>query len=351
MELYVYDAGLNQLGVLDGFTSLRWRRRFFEPGEFELHVPATEENLSLLSAGHILHRLDRREAGVMEGIKITSDEQSGDEITATGRMASSLLGGRIITPSVSFSGTVEDAMRKIVGDNAVTSRPIDFLTLGEAAGFTPTCNFQTNGKNVLSVLESLGKSAPLGFRLRLNPSDRQWVFEVYSGTDRTITQTETPYILFSDGFSNISSPSYTLDTTGYCNVAYVRAENASGEEILVEVDRTNGEARRELWVDAADAQQNDLPDAEFQEQLRQRGLQHLAEAARSESFEASAIDADNFRYRTDWDLGDIVSFEKWGQRLDQRMTEVEEVYEDGIVTITPVCGNPLPETLDLGSDT
>jgi len=46
-----------------------------------------------------------------------------------------------------------------------------------------------------------------------------------------------------------------------------------------------------------------------------------------------------------------VSFEKWELRLDQRITEVEEVYENGVETITPVCGTPLPETLNLGSDT
>ena len=349
MELYVYSEALEQRGVIDGFSSLRWRRRFFEPGEFELHVPATEENLSLLRAGSVLHRLDRSEAGIVESVKITESGDGGDGIEAAGRLGSSLLDRRVVAPAVAFSGTVENAMRKIVSDNAVAARPIDFLALGEAGGFPQTCSFQASGKNVLAVLKALSRSAPLGFAARLDALDRKWVFEVYSGADRTVGQTENPYVLFSDGFGNISGPSYTLDTTGCSNFAYVAASGEDGAQTVVEVDRTDGEARRELWVDAGDLQKGDLTDAEYRAQLTQRGLEQLAGTAKAESFEASAVDTENFRYRTDWDLGDLVSFEKWGLRLDRRITEVEEVYENGVETITPVCGTPLPETLDLGS--
>ena len=350
MELYVYNEALEQQGVIDSFSSLRWRRRFFEPGEFELHAPATEENLSLLRAGSILHRLDRQEAGIIESVKITGNENGGNEIEADGRMASSLLDRRIITPAISFSGTVEDAMRKIVSDNAIVSRPIDFLALGQTGGFLTACSFQALGKNVLTVLEALSKSAPLGFRVRLDVPNRKWVFEVYSGADRSVGNIGNPYVLFSDGFENISGPSYTLDTTGYGNFAYVACSSDSGAQTIVEVDRTGGGARRELWVDAGDIQKGTLTDDEFRAQLTQRGLDQLAETAKVENFEASAVGTENFQYLIDWDLGDIVSFEKWGLRLDQRITEVEEVYENGVETITPVCGTPLPETLNLGSE-
>ena len=34
--LNVYDRDLNFLGVIDSYSSLRWRRKYFEAGEFEL---------------------------------------------------------------------------------------------------------------------------------------------------------------------------------------------------------------------------------------------------------------------------------------------------------------------------
>ena len=350
MDLYILDPDINQLGVIDGYSSLRWRRRFFEPGEIELHCPATAENLVLLRPENIIHRLDRKEAAIIEGVTVEGTN-NGDEITATGRMGSSMLDRRIITPTINFSGTVEAAMRKIVSDNAITARPLPHLVLGDAVGLTPTATFQATYKTVLSVCEALAKAAPLGFRVRLDVTGKQWIFEVYDGTDRTVTQHDRPYVLFSDEFRNITGPEYTRNSTGYCNYAIVGGEGEGANRVIVEVDQTNGEDRRELWVDAKDLQKGDLSDADYRAQLIQRGTEKLAEAARVENFSAAAVDTANFAYLTDWDLGDIVSFEKWGLRLDQRITEVEEVDEGGVMTITPVCGNPLPEALDLGSDT
>ena len=351
MDLYIYNPDIELQGVIDGYSSLRWRRRYFEPGEFEMHCPASDSNVALLTEGNIVHRLDRQEAGIIEGIAIATSDTGGDEITATGRMGSSMLDRRIITPTINFTGTVEDAMRKIVSDNAITNRPLPRLVLGDAAGLTPTAAGQVTYKTILYAIEALGKAAPLGFRVRLDVPDRQWIFEVYDGVDRSVTQTARPYVLFSDEFKNIDSPSYVLDTTGYSNYAVVGGEGEGSVRTVVTVDQTGGGERRELWVDAKDLQKGDLSDTDYQAQLRQRGAEKLAEAVRSESFSAAAVDTGNFAYLTDWDLGDIVSFECWGLRLDRRITEVEEVDEGGVVTVTPTCGSPLPETLDLGSDT
>ena len=242
-------------------------------------------------------------------------------------------------------------MRKVVSDNAITARPISGLVLGALSSLSPTCSFQATYKPVLGVLEALGKASGLGFRVRLDVPNQAWVFEVYQGTDRSITQTAMPYVLFSDDFGNISNAQYLLDNTGYSNFAYVGGEGSGSDRVIVTVDLTNGEARRELWVDARDLQKGDLSDADYQARLMQRGLEKLAGAMRAESFSADAVNTENFEYLIDWDLGDIVSFEKWGITMSQRITEVEEVYESGIVTITPTCGTPLPVTLILGSDT
>lgn len=350
MDLYIYNPDIEMQGVIDGYSSLRWRRRFFEPGEFELHCPATDENIALLQDGNIIHRLDRQEAGIIEGISIETTDTGGDEITVTGRMGASMLDRRIIIPTISFTGTVEDAMRKVVSDNAITARPLPHLVLGTRRGFTPTCSFQATYKTVLAVCEALGKAAPLGFRVRLDVPNQQWVFEVYEGINRSVTQTERPYVLFSSEYSNITGAIYTRDSTGYANFAYVGGEGEGSARTIITIDQTNGEERRELWVDAKDLQKGDLSDADYKAQLTQRGLEKLAEVARLESFSAVAVNTANFEYLTDWDLGDIVSFERWGIRLDQRITEVEEVDENGVITITPTCGSPLPETLNLGDD-
>lgn len=350
MDLLIYSPDIVMQGTVDCFTSLRWRRRYFEPGEFELHCAATTNNLALLAPGNIIHRLDRREAGIIEGAVVGESTTGGEEITATGRFGSCQLCQRIITPTINYSGTVEGGMRKVVSDNAITARPVSHLSLGAAQGYTEACAFQATGKNVQTTLTALAKASGLGYIARLDVPGRQWVFEVYKGADKTVTQTAGPYVLFSDEFGNITGPQYTYNEQAFKNYAYVAGEGEGSARVVVEVDQTNGEPRRELWVDARDLQKGELTDTQYQAQLIQRGLEKLAEAARAESFEAAAVDTANFEYLADWDLGDIVSFEKWGLLLNRRITEVEEVYENSVATITPVCGTPLPETLDLGDD-
>lgn len=351
MDLYIYNPDIELQGVIDEYSSLRWRRRFFEPGEFELHCLATDANLALLTEDNIIHRLDRDEAGIIKGVAIAAADSGGDEITVTGRMGSSMLDQRIVMPTINFTGTVESAMRKAVSDNAITARSLPHLILGATAGLAPTCTYQVTYKTVLAVCEALGMAAPQGFRVRLDAPNRQWVFEVYDGVDRSAGQTVRPQVVFCSENDNISKPSYARDSTGYANYAIVGGEGDGAARVIVEVDQTNGALRRELWVDAKDLQKGDLTDDQYKEQLRQRGVEKLAEAVRSENFSADAVDTGNYAYRTDWDLGDIVSFEKWGIRLDERITEVEEIYENGIETVTPTCGSPLPETLNLGDDT
>lgn len=349
MDLLIYSPDIVSVGVIDRFSSFRWRRKYFEPGEFELHCAATAENLAALIPGNIIHRLDRREAGIIEGVSVA--ENSGvEEITVTGRFGSCQLCQRIITPTINYSGTVEGGMRKVVSDNAIIARPVSHLTLGTAQGYTDTCAFQATGKNVQTTLTALAKASGLGYIARLDVPNRQWVFEVYKGTDKSVAQSAGPYVLFSNEFGNITGPQYIYNEQAFKNYAYVAGEGEGSARVIVEVDQTNGEPRRELWVDARDLQKGELTDTQYQAQLIQRGLEKLAEAARAESFEAAAVDTANFEYLADWDLGDILSFEKWGIILNQRITEVEEVYENSVATITPVCGTPLPETLDLGDD-
>ena len=79
MDLYILGPDIELQGIIDGYSSLRWRRRFFEPGEFELHCPATAETLTLLRPENIIHRLDRQEAAIIEGVDIKSTD-TGDEI-------------------------------------------------------------------------------------------------------------------------------------------------------------------------------------------------------------------------------------------------------------------------------
>lgn len=346
MDLYICDKSINQLGIVDIYSSLRWRRKYYSPGEVEIHCPLTDENKVMMKRENIIRRKDRTEFAIINSVQI---DNGNNEITVKGNMGSIILKNRVITPTVSFSSAaVEMAMQNIVYSNCILNRPISNLALGSLKGYTATCSFQATYKNVLEVLESLGKSANLGFRMHLDAENKKIIFDVYQGIDHSTAQSANPIVIFSEEFENLTSSQYTYNDTNYKNYAIVGGEGDESSRIIVEVDNTNGEDRRELWVDAKDLQKGSMTDDQYKAQLTQRGLEKLAESCVSETISGDIIDTANFQYLTDWDLGNIVTFKSNGITLSQRITEVEEVDENGVFTVTPVCGSPLPEILNIG---
>lgn len=345
VELYIYDRISGLIDILEAATSIRWRRRYFEPGEVEIHVPASRENVTLLAEGRIIRRKDRIEAAIIEGVNV-----EGDDLGITGRMLSSLLGRAILSRRYMLKGTTERAMLSLIPEG---TRVVPELTAAEESGVGgPDVEMQATYKNLLTVEERLSRASGLGFRVRFEPG--VMAFEVYSGTDRSVLQKDRPTVTFSDEFGNLADPKYTKTSVDYKNRAYVAGEGEGADRIVVLVDLSEGEEIRELYVDARDIQKDeDMSDEDYRAMLYQRGLEKLAECRRVESFESTGVDIGNFAYMVDWDLGDIVTVyhARLGIIMHERVTEVEEVYEGGIFTFTPVFGSALPETLDLGDDT
>lgn len=342
MDLYIYNA-LGLLGVVDYASSVRWRRRYFEPGEFEIHVDASAEMLSLLATGNLICRDGREEVGIIEAHEI----KDGD-LSVTGRFLSSVLDRAIVSRTYTFTGTCEAAMLALVAEG---TRVCANLSADAAQGYTEPVNTQVTYKNLLTVEKKLSRASNLGFRVvRTNAGD--WKFQVYKGVDRTMSQSDRPFVVFSDEFANLSNPKYIDDCTDFKNFAYVGGEGDGADRIVVTVDQTEGGERREIFVDAKDLQQGDLSLDTYKDMLRQRGKERLVECSRKSSFEGDGESVGNFAYLTDWDLGDLVTvqYKEYGLTSDLRVTEVEEVFEDGVETITPTFGSPLSETLDLGDD-
>ncbi len=348
MELYIYNRDLEFQGPLDVFDSLRWRRRYFQPGEFELHCRATRENIMLLLPENIVSRRDAKEAGVIENIEIDNEE-----LTVKGKFLSAYMGRRIIWSITTIRDTAENAMRKLVLDNCINSRLIPKLILGDLKGYTQTVELQVSYKNLLDKLTQIAKVSNLGYILRPDFKNKQFYFEVYQGLDRSKEQSINPRAIFSDEFENVSNNKYNLACENYKNVGLVGGQGEGTSRIMVTVGSGEGLDRYETFVDAKDTQKDEtMTDIEYKALLMQKGNEVLASNAVSESFESDVNLQSNLIYKQDFDLGDIVTCVKreWGKVINVRITEIEEVYENGMITITPTFGSPLPELADMLKD-
>lgn len=343
MELLVYDRSLMRLGVVENMISVIWARKYYEPGEFEIVAPLTQRNLDLFRVGNIVTKKDSIEAGVIEDLT-TNEAYDVNQISVRGRFLSSYFDRRLIQQTFSFNGYVENAMRELIE----YVNPIPLVVLGELNGFTETVTFQATMKELLSYLTKLSKASQIGFRLRPDFKEKNLVFETYKGVDRTLSQGINGRVIFSESYQNLNQMTYRYNDQLYKSKAIVGGEGEGSSRIYIEVGDGEGLDLRELFVDAKDIRSDEMTDEQYREALTQRGIDALARNFISETIECETEPNINFRYRVNYDLGDIVSINKqgWGIRFDQRITEIKEIYEGGGMMVSPTFGDPLPQAID-----
>ena len=348
MEIRFYTPEMNFIGIMENHKSLIWRRKYYEPGAFQLTTPITEENLRLTEIGNLVWIKGHTEAAVVEG-RFAEETAERAQLEVTGRFLSSYMDRRLIKPTVTFSGRVEAAMRTLL-TNAET---LPLVALGTLNGFTEEVSFQATYKNLLKYESKLSKTSNIGFRFRPDFVNKVIYFETYKGTDHTRTQSTNARVIFSESYDNLEETTYQENVQNLKNVFYVGGQGSGGDRVYVSFGSGTGLDRREVFVDARDiTQEEGMSDADYREKLLQRGYEKQTDYQETQAV-SCMIDPDaNFAYRIDYDLGDIVTVQKkkWGISLDMRITEVEEVYEKGGLRVAPVFGSPLPETVDWRDD-
>lgn len=337
MELYAFDRSGQHLGVIDAYTSLRWRRRFWEPGEFEMHLAATAENKAILYGEVVIRRQDRAEA-----VRITRVSKKGGELAVTGQMLSSLFKKALVIGNKTYTGTPAEILCALAEDSKET---IPQLVV-DRANLPPgeTITIQIAWKNVQKLMTAICKAYGIGYRLEYGEGG-VLTYRVYTGTDHSAAQKENPIVYFTDEFGNFIDPEYTNDEEDFCNVAY--AVGSDGKTVCV--DRSNGAPKYFCFVDASSITPDDKTPEQYEAELKEQCGWALFDHIKTQNFTGTTTDIENFEYSKDWDLGDIVttgdsSIETF---IDERITEVEEIYESGTTTIYPVMGDTTSESLDL----
>lgn len=358
MELYVFDRGLNFQGILEGFFSLRWIRRYHKYGEFELHCSLTPETLNLLRKNNVIWKKDDLEAGYIEYRNMKEDIEGNEIFVVKGKFLTGYLNRRIIWGTENMNTTSELAMRELINKNCINpidaDRKIDLLRLGEPKNYAQSLNYQVSYKNLLEELENISYTSQLGYRTLIDIQNKKMIFDIYEGLDRTAGQSVNPPAVFSREFENILEQEYTDSLHNYRNVALVAGEGEGIDREYVTIGDGQGLDRYEMFVDARDLQsQNEdgtvIPAEEYRKMLEDRGKTKLAECKEIETFESKVNIRSNLIYKEDFDLGDIVTCtsKNWGITIDTRITEVEEVYEEDGFSVNVTFGNNIPTLIDV----
>jgi microcystin-dependent protein len=351
MELYIYNKELDLMGVFDTANAVIWNRRYYAPGEFEIHTAATEIALYLIQKQYLVAKPDSVEFGIIENVTIEQTEE-GEFIKATGRFGSSILARRIVFETTIISDTVENAMRSLVYDNVINpdiaARAISNIELGTLNSFAETVQFQVSYRNLLSTLTGLAETSGIGYRLRFDPALQKFYFETYKALDRSAGQSVNSRAIFSNDYDNLLTSLYQTSDMEISNVALVGGEGEGTDRKMVVVGTGSGADRYEVFVNAKEVRMEDgITEPDYYAMLAQKGAESLLPSI--EYFEGSVLPEGNLIYKTDYDLGDIVTIEnvKWNKRIDVQITEITEVYDEyGARTLIPIFGQATPTLAD-----
>ena len=348
-DITVLDANYHpMLPIVDTYSSLQWIRRYYRVGEFELHAPILF--CDVLKAGAYVHRADAAETGIIENFSYALSNTGEEEVIIKGRFLNTLLDDRVVEVSKNISGNAETVLRSLVTAYAInptdTSRKINNLILGPVNGVGSSVNTQVTGDSIMVYADKLCLEQEISHMLQYDFLQGKLVFSVWQGLNRSSGQSVNTMAIFSREFENISGESYERKDADYKNVAYVAGADTGTNRIVETVNiMQSGERRRELYVDARDLQQKDdagnpITDTAYRGILRQRGLEKLKERPISENVDTAINQFGNLIYKQDFDLGDLCTIinPRVGYQVDQRMTEIREIYEKNATKIEPVFG-------------
>lgn len=339
MDFYVFDQDYTLLGILASPISVTYTEKYNDLGDFQVNLPVDKINRELIKSDNvILFDKEKGIAGII-GI-ISSDGESDDspQIVAKGKLIEEYIYRRICWGLFSITETPESIIYSMLTQQVISpsdaERAIPDIVLGTAAlADTEKVSYQNTGGNVGDSIASICASSGIGFRLSYHPSNKQMLFELYEGNDRTIEQRVLPQALFSTEYENILSTSYNLNTQDMKNVALVAGEDSGVDRKTTSVGVASGKSRREYFVDARDIQSTNsdgmtISAEDYIALLKQRGTEKLADVRESQSFDCTINTVGNIQYNQDYFLGDMVTVydSLLNLQLNARISEVQHAF-------------------------
>lgn len=334
MDLLVLNTDLDAISVVDTYESFIWTDRYRQPGDFELYMSMMLSVLQYIRQDYYIWNRDSEHVMIIEKIRIDSDVEDGNHITVTGRSLESILDRRIVWGQQVIRGNLQNGVKTLLNSCIISpsdaNRKISNFIFKEStdpAVTSLTIDAQYTGDNLLTSIEKICAEHDIGFKVTLN-DNKQFVFELYAGVNRSYDQTSNPYVVFSPKFENIINSNYIESKSALKTVTLIGGEGEGSARKYTTVGGGSGLNRREIFTDARDISSDagngvTLTDAEYTAQLQQRGREKLSENTDVTSFEGQVETTIMFKYGEDFFNGDIVQItNEYGHETKARILEI-----------------------------
>lgn len=344
MEIYVLNRNTyDKLFIIDQFESFIWSERYADAGDFELVVEPTQDMRARLKPGQVITHSGSERVMMIEERDISEDSDGGVKMFVKGRDLVAMLENRVIGPNTDWkswiiSGTLGYAVGLLVSRICVLGTGISIrdkifnMYVANTTRNTTEYDYAVKMQSLYTAVKDLCDIGKLGFGITLREESPRLRFAVYEGVKRNP-------VVFSTSLDTLTEESYLTSIADYKNIAYVWAKNnirvvqVNSPEVIPNVE---GLDRRVMHVDASDIEPSEFTTPEFTSLLEQRGREALSEHPFIDGLDGKVSNNNEFRYRSHYNLGDIVTLiGRGGVHREVRVTEYIWSYDSAGLTSYP----------------
>lgn len=258
MDIFIFDTSFNIVKILDSYKSLIWTERYNAYGDFEMCTVVSPDIMQYIKQDYYLELKDSSSTMIIEKIRIDTDVEAGNTVTITGRSLESILLRRIVWGQRTIKGNLQNGIKQLINENIISptnnNRKISNFIFEDSDDPSVTSlemDVQYTGDVLYDVISSVCAERGIGFKIIRNENN-QFVFSLYSGSDRSYDQTSNPYVIFSPSFENMINSNYMESKTTLKNVTLIGGEGEGASRVYASVGDVSGLNRREIFTDARD---------------------------------------------------------------------------------------------------
>lgn len=338
----ILDTDFNLLGEIDNYESLQLTRRFYRPGEFEMHIQLGKRHTDQLLHDRVIYINNQpHKSGIIRYREITQDDSGIETLIVKGPTLGGVLDQRVtVTDNYDrIRGPAETVMKHYVTNHLISSiyadRNIPVFSVAPNQLRGKETPWQTRFEPLDQVMQEIAEWCDIGWLVKLDFQNKKWVFDVLPGRDLTSGQNKLPPVIFSHEFDNIQSQQFIDSKLQYKNSGYAGGKGEDEDRLIQFVGGGKGLSRREVFLDCSSA--------ENATELIDLGNQKISESKQIVTYNGMILNTNSFVYEKDWDMGDIVTLQNrsWNLAMDSRITEVKEIYEPDS-KIEVVLGSEIP---------
>lgn len=319
MHLIGLDENYNNVAYIN-YTNLQWKRRYYETGSWTAQILEADYDPRI----KYVYTPDRPEFGLVQRVE-TQQNIKGRFVLISGLFIECIFNRQIAFPHITGTFNLKELVRQYTQRSWY--KPDKYALIADPnnpddQGVEVKWERGYIGDYVNETLKTLEYS----HRIVFDPVEHTFTYRIWRGLDRTQSQTENAYVMFSEESCYVTDFKYIEDESNYKNIAMVLyGEQPSRHDVYTE--NCEEEGRRWVLLNASDDDTKEARTTFAQEELKNYPFVREAEIE---------VIQNGLFYLTDYDLGDKcdIVFHRLQKQFEARITGVDEVFKNGMHEVT-----------------